>query len=72
MNQYNIKDIKKALDYMETKLQAISIQIDQDENGRLKFNCWDISKNHVLITVYKNDEDNSGTKMPEITKTERL
>lgn len=72
MQQYNIKDIKKAIDYMESKLQAVSIQIEQDDMGKLKFNAWDISKNHVLITVYKNDDDNLGTKMPEIQKTERL
>lgn len=56
---------------METKLAAVSLQIEQDENGRLKFNAWDISKNHVLITVYKNNDEVT-TKMPEITKTERL
>lgn len=72
MNHYKIKDLKKAIEHMESKLQAVSIQIEQDENGRLKFNAWDISKNHVLITVYRNDEENNGTKMPEITKTERL
>lgn len=72
MNQYNVKDIKRALDYLETKLQAVQINLNQDEHGRLHFSSYDISKNHVLITVYKNDEDNNGTKMPEITKTERL
>jgi hypothetical protein len=70
-NQYNIKDVKKAIEYMEVKLGAVSLQIEQDDKGRLNFNAWDISKNHVLITVYKNNDENT-TKMPEITRTERL
>lgn len=72
MNQYNLKDIKKALEYVETKLSAVSLQIEQDDRGRLNFSSYDISKNHVLITIYRNNEENEGTKMPEITRTERL
>lgn len=72
MMQYNIKDLKRALEYLETKLQSITVNLVQDDFGRLKFGAHDISKNHVEITVYKNDPDNLGTKMPEITKTERL
>lgn len=72
MNQYNLKDIKKALEYVETKLSAVSLQIEQDDRGRLNFSSYDISKNHVLITIYRNNEENEGTKMPEITTTTRL
>lgn len=72
MNKYNIKDLKKAIEYMESKLQALSVQIEQDDNGRLKFGNHDISANHVLITVYRTNEDGIATKMPEITKTERM
>lgn len=71
-NQYNLKDIKKALEYVETKLSAVSLQIEQDDRGRLNFSSYDISKNHVLITIYRNNEENEGTKMPEITTTTRL
>lgn len=69
---YNIKDLKRAIEYMETKLTAVQVNLEQDDLGRLKFGAHDISKNHVEITVYKNNEDGEGTKMPEITKTERL
>lgn len=71
MDKYSIKDLKRAIDYIENKLNAMSIQIEQDDNGRLKLGAWDISQNHVLITVYKSNDEIS-TKMPEITKTERL
>lgn len=72
MNKYNIKDLKKAIEYMESKIQATSVQIEQDDKGRLQFGNTDISANQVLITVYRSNEDNIATKMPEITKTERL
>lgn len=71
MNKYTIKDLKKALDYMENKIQAASITLEMDDNGRLKFGSHDISSNHVLITVYRSNDEGS-TKMPDITKTERL
>lgn len=72
MDKYNIKDLKKALDYMESKLQAVCVHLEQDDLGRLKFGAYDISQNHVLITVYKSNDSDNSTKMPEITRTERL
>lgn len=71
MNKYTIKDLKKALDYMENKVSATSIVLEVDDHGRLKFGAHDISTNHVLITVYRSNDDES-TKMPDITETRRL
>lgn len=72
MNKFTVKDIKKALDYMENKIQATAITLEIDDNGRLKLGAHDISSNHVLITVYRSNDDEIGTKFPDITKTERL
>lgn len=72
MHKYTIKDLKKALEHMESKLQAVSVHLEQDDLGRLKISAYDISQNHVLITVYKSNDENNSTKMPEITRTERL
>jgi hypothetical protein len=71
VNKYTIKDLKKALDHMENKVQASAITLEQDDHGRLKLGAHDISSNHVLITVYKSNEEGS-LKFPDITKTERL
>lgn len=71
MNQYTIKDLKKALDYMENTLKVNIINLDVDDYGRMKISAHDISSNHVQITVYKANDTDS-TKMAEITETRRL
>lgn len=71
MNKYSIKDLKRALEYMETKLGAVSVILEQDDYDRINLGAFDISANHVKVTVYKNNGD-TPTKMPEIVRTERL
>lgn len=56
---------------MENKIQASSVTIEIDDNGRMKFGSHDISSNYVNITVYRSN-DEGGTKMPDITETRRL
>ncbi len=71
ITKYTIKDLKKALEYMELKLVASVVGLEIDEMGRMHISAYDNSSNHVKITIYRCDGQD-GTKMPDITKTERL
>lgn len=68
--QYAIKDIKKALDYLESKFKTLKVNLEIDDMGRISFSTTDVDANSVKITVYQNDS--AGTKFPEIQETRRL
>lgn len=71
MNKYTIKDLEKALDHMKNKVQANTVGLEVGDNGRIHISAHDIAQQHVLITVYRSNDEQS-TKMPDITETRRL
>lgn len=71
MNSFKIADIKKALDYLESKFKSVNVKMEIDEMSRLNFQVIDIEANAVKIVIYRSDDENA-TKFPEITESRRL
>lgn len=68
MPKFSIKDLKRSLEYMESKVGAVDANIEFDDRERLKIKGTDPSGNHVEITIYVSETK----KMPDITETRRL
>lgn len=67
---YSVKDLQKALNYLDDKYKSLTVNIEINDLGQITFSITDISANSVKIIVYKNSEE--GTKMPEILEMRRL
>lgn len=70
--KYSLKDIAKALNHLDANLKTMVVDVVIDDMGRMKLSAFDSAGKHVVITVYRNADDSSGTLMPEITETKRL
>ena len=68
MNKYTVNDIEKGLTYLKKNCQSTYVIIEIDPLGRLLLKGSDLSGNAITITVY----NEFATKMPEVSKTERL
>lgn len=71
INQYSVKDLKKALQHLEDKYKTVNVGLETDDMARLHLKITDISGNGVDITIYRSN-DESCTKFPEITFTQRF
>ena len=67
---YSVKDLLKALKYLEEKYKTINVNMEINDLGQVTFSITDSNANSVKIIVYKSSED--GTKYPEIMEMRRL
>lgn len=61
--KYSIKDLEKALEHFKKQEFAMSIRLEFDHLGRILLRAGD-----SLVTIY----EESSSKYPEVTKTQRL
>jgi hypothetical protein len=69
MAKFNLKDLKKAIDFLEKQRTNENISVAISPTDVLTFTFHDdLSQDHVCISVY----DSETNLFPKITRTERL
>lgn len=68
MGKYQLKDIEKALTYIQKECNDVYVRIEFSELGNMSVWCTDRKGDSVKITIF----DEAVQKFPEIAKTQRL
>lgn len=67
-SKVELKELKRALDYLDNKLKPISVEVVNDIHGRLLLKCHESNGRSITITLFNSDTG----LFPTITTEDKL